>query len=273
MKVGLQLYSIREEMEKDMDAALKAVKEMGYDYVEFAGYFGKSAQEVAALLKKYQLQCISVHQGYSVFLDAPQENVDFLKTIGAEYCAVPWMDPSMQKGQPGFDQAAADISKVAALLRENSIQMMYHNHDFEFKTYEGKYLLDWLYETVTLDLIKPEIDTCWVNYAGCDPCEYIAKYSGHIKIVHLKDYVGAPPENGAVYALIDDEGKENGGDSKAGSFEFRPVGQGVMNFPAVLEAARKAGAEYVIVEQDLAPTATPLESAAQSRAYLRSLGL
>ncbi len=91
MKVGLQLYSIRWQMEEDMDAALKAVKEMGYDYVEFAGYFGKSADEVAALLEKYDLKCISVHQGYSVFLDKPGENVEFLKKIGAEYCAIPWM--------------------------------------------------------------------------------------------------------------------------------------------------------------------------------------
>lgn len=273
MKVGLQLYSIREEMEKDMDAALKAVKEMGYDYVEFAGYFGKTAEEVAALLEKYQLKCRSVHQGYSVFLDAPEENVQFLKKIGAECCAIPWMDPSMQKGQPGFEQAVKDIAKVSALLKENGIQMLYHNHDFEFKTFEGKYVLDWLYETLTLDVLKPEIDTCWVNYAGCDPCEYITKYSGQIKFVHLKDYVGAPPANGAVYALIDDTGKENKTETAESTFEFRPVGQGVMDFPAILAAAEKAGAEYVIVEQDQATTASPLESAAQSRAYLRSLGL
>ena len=274
MKVGLQLYSIRWEMEQDMDAALKAVKDMGYDYVEFAGYFGKTAQEVAALLKRHHLTCISVHQGYNVFLDAPEENVAFLKTIGVEFCAIPWMDPSRLKGQPAFDRTVMEIKRVAALLRDNGIRMLYHNHDFEFKTFAGKYLLDWLYETIPAELLRPEIDTCWVHYAGCDPCEYLMRYAGQIQLVHLKDYICKTDARGAVYALIDDEGKENKGARQADNeFEFRPLGQGVMNFPAIIDAACKAGAEYLIVEQDQAPTASPLESARQSREYLRSLGL
>lgn len=274
MKVGLQLYSIREEMERDMDAALGAVKEMGYDFVEFAGYFGRSAGEVAGLLRKYELECISVHQGYHVFLEKPEENIAFLKTIGAKYCAIPWMGPENQKGQPGFEKAVAEIRQAAALLKENGIQMLYHNHDFEFAKYEGKYVLDWLYETVSLELLKPEIDTCWARYAGCDPCDYLEKYAGEIKIVHLKDFVGRNPAGGPVYALIDDTGKENETPGReAGSFAFRPLGQGVQDFPAILAAAEKAGAEYVIVEQDESTDIPPLSAAQQSRAYLRSLGL
>lgn len=274
MKVGLQLYSIREEMERDMDAALKAVKEMGYDYVEFAGYFGRSAEEVAALLEKYDLKCISVHQVYHVFLENPEENVAFLKKIGAKYCAIPWMGPENQKGHERFEQAVEEIRKVSTLLNENGIQMLYHNHDFEFQKYEDKFLLDWLYETVTLDYLKPEVDTCWVHYAGYDPCEYLEKYTGVIEVVHLKDFVCKNLAQGPVYALIDESGKEGEAASKEDNgFEFRPIGQGIQDFQAILESAKKAGAEYVIVEQDEAVTVSPLESAKQSREYLKSLGL
>lgn len=274
MKVGLQLYSIREEMERDMDAALKAVKEMGYDYVEFAGYFGKTAREVAALLRKHSLECISVHQGYHVFLENPEENVAFLKTIGARYCAIPWMGPENHKGQEGFEKSVREIRQAAALLKENGIQMLYHNHDFEFRKYEEKFLLDWFYEEVSLELVKPEIDTCWVRYAGYDPCKYLEKYSGEIEVVHLKDFVCGSPAQGPVYALIDDAGREGETAARGDhSFEFRPLGQGIQDFPAILEAAGKAGAGYVIVEQDAASTAGALESAGQSREYLRSIGL
>lgn len=274
IKVGLQLYSIRDEMEQDMDASLKAVKEMGYDYVEFAGYFGKSAEEVAALLKKHDLKCVSVHQGYSVFLDNPEENVAFLKTIGAKYCAIPWMGIENHKGQEGFEKAVQDIRQAAVLLKENGIQMLYHNHDFEFQKYEDKFLLDWLYETVSLDLIKPEIDTCWVHYAGYEPCAYLEKYTGEIDVVHLKDFVCKKLAQGPQYALIDDSGKESESASKEDNgFEFRPIGQGLQDFPAILETAKKAGTKYIIVEQDAAVTASPMESAKQSREYLKSLGL
>lgn len=274
-KVGLQLYSVREEMKKDMDSTLKAVKEIGYDYVEFAGYFGKSAEEVRALLDKHGLTCISVHQSYDVFLDEPQKNVDFLKTIGAKYCAIPWMDIKNHKGHENFDKAMGEITQVAKLLKENGIQMLYHNHDFEFNKFEGKYCLDWLYETIPSDLLKPEIDTCWVSYAGENPCAYLEKYSGRVDVLHLKDYVCKNPSAGPVYDLIDDSGKELGSkdDKEESGFEFRPVGQGVQDFPSILSSAEKAGIDYVIVEQDQWPTATAIESVKQSRKYLRTLGL
>lgn len=274
-KVGLQLYSVRDKMEVDMEKTLKAVKEMGYDYVEFAGYFGKSAEEVKALLDKYGLECPSVHQGYGVFLENPEENVEYLKTIGAKYCAVPWMGMENQKGNPDFELAVANIKKVAKLLKDNGIQMLYHNHDFEFEKFEDKYLLDWLYETVGLDLLKPEIDTCWVKYAGEDPCAYLEKYAGHIDVVHLKDFVCKEFACGPVYALIDNSGKEKAPKKtpEENEFRFKHVGGGLQNFNEILASAEKAGAEYVIVEQDQWYEDDNLELARKSREYLKSLGI
>lgn len=274
LKVGLQLYSIRDEMEKDMEATLKKVKEMGYDYVEFAGYYGKEAGEVLELLEKYGLECVSVHQVYDVFLEDGKKAVDYLKTIGAKYCAVPWMDLSKHAGSKNFEQTKKDFIQVATLLKEAGIQLLYHNHDFEFKTHEGKYLLDWLYDSISEDLLQTEIDTCWVNYAGVDPVDYIKKYSGRSPVVHLKDFVCDKRNAGPVYALIDEEGKDNKEASlEDNGFAFRPLGQGIQDIPAILQAAKEAGATYVIVEQDESPTCHPLQAAKEGREYLKTLGV
>lgn len=271
-KVGLQLYSIREDMEKDMDAALKAVKEMGYDCVEFAGYFGKSAEEVKALLDKYGLECVSVHQAPQLFVEEGQKAADYLKTIGAKYCAVPHYDVNKLPGTPEWTETKAMFHQVGKLLEENGIQMMYHNHDFEFNKFEDKFLLDWIFET--LPELQPEIDTCWVHYAGYNPAEYLLKYSGKIKVVHLKDFVCKSLGDGPVYALIGKDGKEEKkADRAENGFEFRPVGHGIQDIPAILEASEKAGAEIVIVEQDMSVDRPAMEAAKMSRDYLKSLGI
>jgi len=274
LKVGLQLYSIRDAMAEDMDNALRKVKEIGYDYVEFAGYFGHSAEEVKAMLDKYDLKCISVHQTYDVFLKNEEKEIEFLKAIGAKYCAIPWMGLENHKGSSDYDQTIADITKVATALKENGIQMLYHNHDFEFNKYEGKFLLDWFYESFTPDLMQTQIDTCWVHYAGYDPAEYIRKYSGRSPIVHLKDFVCTKLGAGPVYALIDSTGNEQKKPSKEETgFEFRPLGRGIQNFSEILNAAKEAGTQYVIVEQDDSYDADSIENAKLSREYLKTLGL
>ncbi len=275
LKVGLQLYSLRDKMEADMDSTLKAVKEMGYDYVEFAGYFGKSADEVKTILDKYDLNCISVHQRYDAFLNDPAASVEYIKKLGVKYSAIPWMGPENHKGQENFEKAMEEIRTVSALLKNNGIKLLYHNHEFEFEKYDGKFRMDWLYETLGTDVLEPEIDTCWVRYAGYDPCEYIGKYAGKINIVHLKDFVCTSFAGGPVYALIDGEGKQ--GDKKPtrddNGFRFKSVGTGMQDFPTIIKAVEHAGAEYVIVEQDEWYDEDSMELARSSREYLRSLGL
>ena len=272
-KIGVQLYSVRKEMENDMDATLKAIKEMGYDYVEFAGYFGKTAEDVKAILDKYELTAISVHQIYESFLENEKDNIEYLKKLGVKYCAIPWMGLEKHAGTDVYDKTVDEITKVAKALKENGIQMLYHNHDFEFEKYQDKFLLDWLYESVPADLLQTEIDTCWVKYSGNDPVEYMKKYKGRSDVIHLKDFVCKNFAGGPAYALIDAEGKESKKPSlDDNGFEFRPLGQGLQNFESILKAAEEIGVEYLIVEQDAWPTASALESVKQSREYLKTLG-
>ena len=271
-KVGLQLYSVRDEMEKDMDATLKAVKEMGYDYVEFAGYFGKTAEEVKALLDKYGLKAISVHQATDLFEKEGKAAVDFLNTIGVEYSAIPWYDKNELYNN--WDETVKKFEEVSKLLKAGGIQLMYHNHDFEFVKIDGEYVLDKLYRTLDAETIMPEIDTCWVHYAGVNPAEYVKKYAGRIKVLHLKDFVCKKLGGGPVYALIDEDGNEIKNASKEDNgFKFTPVGSGIQNWNEILTAADEAGIEYVIVEQDDSYETPSLEAAKTSREYLKTLGL
>ncbi len=273
LKIGLQLYSVRDDMEKDMYAALKKVKEIGYDYVEFAGYFDHTAKEVRAMLDEIGLTAISAHQGYSLFLEKGQEAVDYLKEIGAKYVAIPWMDKADHKSGDHYDRILDEIKTVGKLLHDNGIQFLYHNHDFEFDKYEDKFLLDWLYESVPFDYLQTEIDTCWVKYAGYDPCEYIKKYTGRSPVVHLKDFTCKQFASGPVYALIDEDGKEIEKDSgDDNGFHFRPLGMGLQDFKAILKASEEAGAEYAIVEQDQSEDRPAMESAKISREHLKTLG-
>lgn len=272
-KIGLQLYSIREDMEKDMDSALRQVKEMGYDCVEFAGYFGHSAEEVKAMLDKYGLECVSVHQAPQLFVDEGQKAVDYIKTLGVKYAAVPWYEKDKLAGSPEWDNTVKMFTDVAELLKKNGIKMMYHNHDFEFNKVDGKFILDWIYDTIPQDLIEPEVDTCWVHYAGYNPAEYLLKYSGRINIVHLKDFACKNLGGGPVYALIDEDGNEKKGSKEDNGFEFRPVGHGIQDIPSIIEASGKAGASVLIVEQDQSNDRPPMEAAKMSREYLKSLGL
>ncbi len=272
-KVGVQLYSVRDEMEKDMYGTLKAIKEMGYDYVEFAGYFDKTAEEIKEMLDTLSLEAVSVHQNYGWFLQEGQKAVDYIKTLGVQYSAIPWMGPENHKGAPAFEQSVEDIKKVAKLLKDNGITMLYHNHDFEFEKVDGKFKLDWLYETIPADLLQTEIDTCWVHYAGYDPAQYLLKYAGRAPVVHLKDFVCEKLGAGPVYALIGSDGKEEKKASKEETgFKFAPCGDGIQNFTEILEAAEKAGAEYVIVEQDQTYELPSLEAVKKSREYLKTLG-
>ncbi len=271
-KVGIQLYSIKAAMKDDMDAALKAVKEMGYDYVEFAGYFGKSAEEVNAILDKYGLKAVSVHQAIDLFEKDGKSAVDYLKTLGVKYCAIPRI--RIDEFYNNWDVTIERIKNVSKLLREGGIQLMYHNHDSEFQKIDGEYILDKLYSTIPNDMLMPQFDTCWIHYAGENPAEYIKKYKGKIEVLHLKDFVCENLGDGPIYALKDKDGKEiKKGSIEENGFKFVPVGSGIQDFPAILEAAEEAGIEYVIVEQDQSVDRDPMEAAKMSREYLKTLGL
>ena len=267
--VGIQLYGVRKAMEKDFEGTLKAVAEMGYEYVEFAGYYGHTADEIKGLLDKYGLKCVSVHQGLDFYDNNPDAAAEFLKSFGVKHSVIPWYGADKLAGTDEWAKSVARFKKVGEILKAHGMKLGYHNHEFEFNKHEGKYLHDHIFDEVG-DLIDPELDTCWVHYAGINPADKIREFSGRVEIVHLKDFVCKELGGGPAYDLIDNTGKGIGTKSREDNgFQFRPLGQGRQNFAEILEACEAAGTEVVIVEQDQTYDVPELEAAKISRDYLR----
>ncbi|MDO5022182.1 MAG: sugar phosphate isomerase/epimerase [Eubacteriales bacterium] len=245
IKIGYQLYSARELVEKSMRNVLKELSALGYEGVEFAGFFGHSSEEINAMLKEFNLEAASSHVPVKDLRENLDSIIQFHKEIGCKHIVVPYIEKGERPGEEGFAGILRLIFEVGQKCRENGIQLLYHNHDFEFKKVSQMYGLDFIYTAVPEDLLKTEIDTCWVHYAGLDPVEYVKKYAGRAPVVHLKDYNGVKI-SGDPYALI---GLDEESD-KDESFAYAPFGHGVQNVKELLNAGKVAGAEWFVVEQD-----------------------
>ena len=266
-KIALQLYSVRDDMASDFEGTVKKVKELGYEGVEFAGLYGKTAKEVKEICEKYDITPISAHVPFADMMENPDLLYVYAE-IGCKFVAIPYLTEEYRPGNEKFGEVISGAKILGEKAKSLNMKLVYHNHDFEFEKIDGEYALDILYNEVSSDLLETELDTCWVNVGGEDPVKYVEKYSGRVNILHLKDFVGGKSEN--MYALIgidEDEEKDTNG-----KFEFRPVGKGVQNFPEILKVAEKAGTEWVVVEQDNPSlNLTPIECAEESIKYLKTI--
>jgi sugar phosphate isomerase/epimerase len=271
LPVAVQVYSVRDEAEKDFRGTMKKIKELGYDGVELAGLYGLKPAEVKSILNETGLIALSAHVPYVDLVGDTAGTINDYALIGCKYIAVPYMTEESRPNTPKFPEVIREIARIGAACKEKGITLLYHNHDFEFvKMPDGSYGLDYLYSHIPADILQTEIDTCWVNIAGEDPAAYVKKYAGRCPIVHLKDFYkeGKPANLYKLIGLNEDEKK----DEKAGYFEFRPVGYGMQDMPSILEASLEAGAKWVVVEQDESVGRSRLEAVELSRKYLESLG-
>ena len=264
--VALQLYSVREDASADFRATLEKVKEMGYDGVEFAGLFGNSAEEVKKMCESIGLVPVSAHVPLSDMLKDPNEVFSQYKTVGCKYIAIPYLPGEDRKDALSLYKFIGSAKVLGTIAKTYGLQLLYHNHEFEFEKINGEFIIDKLYKEIPMDLLQPQFDTCWINYAGENPAEFLKKYSGRIEVVHLKDFICQNKVDGPVYELIGNNKKtreENG-------FKFKALGQGVQDFKEILDACEKVDAEYLIVEQDQWYDDDPIECARMSREYLKN---
>ncbi len=270
LPIAIQLYSVRDDMANDFEGTLKKIKAMGYDGVEFAGLFGKSAAEIKKMCADIGLVPISAHVGRNVILPDVEGVIKTYADIGCKYVVIPWMNGELLPGGAKYDEFLANIKTIAAELRKYGMKLGYHNHDFEFAKIDGKNKLDILYADTDPADLQTQVDTCWANVGGENPAEYVKKYTGRAPLVHIKDFVGQKSNN--MYGLIDGGKTEEVEVKPVVPFELRPVGYGVQDVAAIVKAAEEAGASWVIVEQDNpSMDKTPMECAEMSINYLKSL--
>lgn len=269
LSVAVQVYSVRNEAERDFKGTMRALKDMGYDGVELAGLYGMKPFQVKKILDEIGLVPLSAHVPFQEMKADVKGVVSAYKEIGMKYLAIPYLVEEDRPGMPAYMDNIRIFEQIGEECKKAGMTLLYHNHDFEFiKMPDGQYALDYMYQTIPADLLQTELDICWVKVAGEDPAEYIRKYSGRSPVVHLKDfYLKGKPAN--MYKLIGIETQEQEGE---GVFEYRAVGHGMQDIPSVLDASIAAGAEWVCVEQDESYDTAPLDSVRMSREYLRTLG-
>lgn len=271
LMTGLQLYSVRDELAADFEGTMRFVAECGYEGVEFAGLYGKSAKEIKALTDELHLIPISAHVALAEFLADMEGSLKTYKEIGCKYLVIPYLPEEYRPEAGNFAETLKIMEYIGEKVTEAGFTLLYHNHDFEFTKIDGEYYLDTIYRKISPALLKTELDTCWVNVGGEDPAAYVRKYSGRAPVVHLKDFFMRGRQKEGLYELI---GIDKKVEDKGENFGFRPIGHGMQNVPELLAASVDAGAEWVIVEQDR-PAAgdNPLDSVKASADYLKTQGL
>ena len=276
-KIGLQLYSVKDYMEKDVEETIKQIAQMGYECVEFAGYFGKTAKEIKEICHKYGIEPISAHHVHRPILEDLEGLTDYLKEVGIKYCAVPALEIEDMTTQ--YEKLIADFKKISEVMAAKGIKLMFHNHTAEFFAKQGEEVFIHKFFNDLKGYCGPEFDLCWVHYAGANPVEYIEKYADSEEIIHLMDFDCKNLPHGNVYELEDGKGFKYGVEriKSEDGFESMPVGYGRQNIPMLLEAIEKTNIKYVIIENEVwhldeDDTETTLSDANKIREYLKTIG-
>lgn len=235
--IGLQLYTVRGEMERDFEATLASVAEIGYREVEFAGYFGRSPRDVRRVLDSLGLVAPSAHVPLEALEDEWDATLAAANIIGHQYLVVAWI-PEQQRTLAGYRRLAAAFERAGERARRSGVRFAYHNHDFEFETVDGMVPYDVLLNMTSPRAVELEMDLYWITKAGADPFAYFARWPGRFPLVHVKD-MDATPEQGMT-----------------------EVGAGIINFGEVIAASRQAGIRHWFVEHDNPDS--PIDSIRQS---------
>ncbi len=227
LPIGLQLYTLREDMEKDFAGMIRKVADIGYGTVELAGYGGLSVRAVADLLADNHLKVAGSHvalERLETDLSAViQENL----ALGNSNIVVPYLPEERRRTSDDYKALAEVLSGYGETLQTANMTLCYHNHDFEFLPLaDGQLGEDILLENSDPLFVKIEADAYWILKAGHDPVAFVKKHTGRVPIVHLKDR-----------------------DLTDGS--FAPVGTGDLPLDALIAAAGEAGTSYLLVEQDI----------------------
>jgi sugar phosphate isomerase/epimerase len=255
LPIGLQLYTLRDQLNKDVSGTLKQVAGIGYKEVEIYDLYGKTAAEFRALLDGDGLSAPSGHYMTKHIKADWQKHIDDAKTLGLQYMVNAILEPEERKSFDDYKRLVELFNHAGEETQKAGIQFCYHNHNFEFRKYGATTAYDYLLHHLDANLVKMEMDCFWVTHAGQDPVAYFKKYPGRFPLLHIKDLkAGHPP----THTL----------DAKMGL--FAPVGRGVIDWKRIFAAAPTGGLKHYLVEQDYCEQ-PPIESARISYEYLKNL--
>ena len=236
--VGIQLYSVRDEIVKDPRGVIQKVAAAGYSNVEMFGlsadnkFYGLTVKEFAQLLKDNNLKSSSGHYTPANFLfengngDDVKNFCEVGNTLGNKYIIIPWLSEEKRKTIDQYKALAERINKAAEICKAAGLQMAYHNHDFEFTDINGEHGYDILLNNTDTNLVKFEMDLYWVVRAGYNPVELFKKHPGRFHLWHVKDML------------------------KTDKTKNTEIGNGTVDFKTIFANAKIAGVKHYIVEQE-----------------------
>jgi sugar phosphate isomerase/epimerase len=243
-KIGIQLYTVRDQMKADFEGTLARIAQIGYKEVEFAGYFDRAPADVRAILDRNGLSAPASH---IMFTDADswKKSVDTAKAVGHQYIVVPWIMEEKRKTLDDWKKMAATFNQAAQMAKDAGLQFAYHNHDFEFQKVENQIPFDTLLQNTDPKLVQLEIDLYWITKGGQDPLSYFSRWPGRVPLVHVKDSAGAPDH------------------------KQTDVGQGSIDWKRIFAKRDQAGIKHFFVEHDQPPQ--PFDDITVSYKYLSQL--
>ncbi len=258
-KMAYQLYSIRDEMERDVMGTLSALKVGGYQDFEVHGLnpdnnkiYGLSPQELKMRFDDLGLSISSGHYDFQNFLDGSKDVllgfvdqcIQAAEVLGSEYLVFPWLSPT-QRSIDYFKHLALSLNVIGEKIKEAGLKLAYHNHDFEFTEQGGEIGYDILLQETDVDKVFFELDMYWLIFeSSLSPAKLIEDNPGRITMWHIKDM-------------------------EANTRDFTELGNGIIDYPKLLSAINKAGLEHFYIEQDSNYSINSLESAMSSASYFK----
>jgi sugar phosphate isomerase/epimerase len=249
-QLAAQLYTVRDFTNTPADIAttMKKVKQLGYDAVQCSALGTIDAHELKRIVDGEGLTICATHTDYDRMRDEPQAVIDEHNLWGCKHAAIGGL-PQEYRNAEGYARFAKEASDVAKRLAEGGLTFSYHNHSFELEKFNGRTGLEILYQDSDPKYFNSELDTYWIQHGGGDPAAWIRELKGRAYIVHLKDMA------------MDDRTQL-----------FAEVGEGNLNWSAILDACKEADVEWYIVEQDTCQR-DPFESLGISLRNLKGMGL
>ena len=254
MIIGAQLYTVRDSAQslEDFSETLKKVADMGYKTVQVSGTCAYEAQWLREKLTENGLSCVLTHIKPSDILENTTEVCRDHDIFGCRYIGLGAMPGGGKVTDEIYEKFVSDFKPAAEKIKAAGHKFVYHNHAFEFtKSADGKLFIEKILEEFSPDLLGVTYDTYWAQFAGADVCDWLETLAGRVECVHLKD----------MTATFNNRNR------------MAPVGHGNMNFEKIIASAEKAGAEYLLVEQDDCYEEDPFVCLKKSYDYLTSLGL
>lgn len=259
--IGVQLYTVRDVIGKQSEETLGAIAKIGYTEVEV---IRATLPKIGPILKQLGLKPVSAHLDTAMFTGkgAPpnmptlEAALDEVKAAGVQFAVCPYVAPADRgKTLDDYKKFADQLNKAAEKTHAAGLKLCYHNHAFEFEPMEGSRPIDVILKNTDKKLMALELDVFWVGIAGEDPVEWIKAQKGRVDLLHLKDKATDAPKQF---------------NERVPRTAFKEVGNGTLNFPSILKAARASGAKHFFVEQDQTP-GDPLDSLRQSYANLSKI--